>query len=84
MLKLGLAECDRISQASDLAEASIEPNHNQVNKLFADCLTFFTTVDPVGTLTVFVGLTAAAAPEDRARIAWRAVALSFVILIFNA
>lgn len=44
-------------------------------------LTFFTTIDPVGTLTIFVGLTAAAPAKDRSRIAFRAVAYSTAILV---
>lgn len=52
-----------------------------MDQLVADFLTFFTTVDPVGTLTIFVGLTAGAPPKDRARIALRAVGYSALILV---
>ncbi|TWU20887.1 MarC family protein [Bythopirellula polymerisocia] len=52
-----------------------------MDQLVADFLTFFTTVDPIGTLTIFVGLTANAAPEERGRIARRAIAYSAVILL---
>lgn len=47
----------------------------------ADFLTFFTTIDPVGTLTIFVGLTAATPPQDRTRIACRAVGYAALILV---
>ncbi len=53
----------------------------RMEKHVADFLTFFTTVDPIGTLTLFVGLTASASPPDRTRIAWRAIAYSAVILL---
>ncbi|QDU89820.1 hypothetical protein Pla175_32160 [Pirellulimonas nuda] len=49
--------------------------------MVADFLTFLTTIDPIGTLTIFVGLTAAASPEQRARIAWRAIGYSAAILV---
>lgn len=47
----------------------------------ANFLTFLTTVDPIGTLTIFVGLTATAPAEDRVRIAWRAIGYSALILV---
>jgi multiple antibiotic resistance protein len=52
-----------------------------VDQSIADFLTFFTTVDPVGTLTIFVGLTASAPAKERARIARRAVGYSALILV---
>lgn len=52
-----------------------------VDKVLSDFLTFLTTIDPIGTLTIFVGLTARAAPKDRVKIALRAVAYSTVILL---
>ncbi|MDG2181348.1 MAG: MarC family protein [Mariniblastus sp.] len=44
-------------------------------------LTFFTTIDPIGTLTIFIGVTAAAKPQDRNRIAIRAIVYSAAILL---
>ncbi|QEG35473.1 MarC family protein [Bythopirellula goksoeyrii] len=52
-----------------------------MDQLVADFLTFFTTIDPIGTLTLFVGLTASVAPEDRRRIAKRAIVYSAAILL---
>lgn len=44
-------------------------------------LVFLATIDPVGTLALFVGFTANASPEDRSKIAVRAVAYAAVILV---
>lgn len=44
-------------------------------------LIFFATLDPVGTLALFVGLTAASPDEERRRIALRAVLYSAAILV---
>ena len=52
-----------------------------MNVLVENFLTFFTTIDPVGTLTIFIGVTAAAKPQDRSRIAIRAIVYSAVILL---
>ena len=52
-----------------------------MNVLVENFLTFFTTIDPIGTLTIFIGVTAAAKPQDRNRIAIRAVVYSAVILL---
>ena len=50
-------------------------------KLVADFLTFFTTVDPIGTLAIFVGLTAALSEKDREKVAWKAILYSTGILV---
>lgn len=52
-----------------------------MNTLVADFLTFFTTIDPIGTLTIFVGLTATLSAAERRQIACRAIAYSMVILV---
>lgn len=52
-----------------------------MDKFVSDFLTFFTTIDPIGTLTVFVGLTANATPKERIRIAWRSVGFAALILM---
>jgi multiple antibiotic resistance protein len=52
-----------------------------MNVLVENFLTFFTTIDPIGTLTIFIGVTAAAKPQDRNRIAIRAVVYSALILL---
>lgn len=44
-------------------------------------LVFLATIDPVGTLALFVGLTAAAPAQDRAKIALRSVGYSAAILV---
>lgn len=52
-----------------------------MNVLVENFLTFFTTIDPIGTLTIFIGVTAAAKPQDRNRIAIRAIVYSAAILL---
>lgn len=52
-----------------------------MNVLVENFLTFFTTIDPIGTLTIFIGVTAAAKPQDRNRIAIRAIIYSAAILL---
>ena len=52
-----------------------------MEKIVADFLTFLTTIDPVGTVTIFVGLTASVSAKDRTKIAWRAILYSAMILI---
>lgn len=52
-----------------------------MDKLVADFLTFLTTVDPVGTVTIFVGLTVSASAKARTKIAWRSIGYSAMILI---
>ena len=44
-------------------------------------LIFFATIDPVGTLALFVGLTASASATDRTRIALRSVGYAAAILV---
>ena len=44
-------------------------------------LMFLATIDPVGTLALFVGLTAAVSPKDRRRIAFRSVGYSALVLV---
>jgi multiple antibiotic resistance protein len=52
-----------------------------VEKAFSDFLILLATVDPVGTLALFVGLTASAQPRDRSKIALRCVGYSAAILV---
>ena len=52
-----------------------------MNVMVENFLTFFTTIDPIGTLTIFIGVTAAAKPQDRNRIAIRAIVYSAAILL---
>jgi multiple antibiotic resistance protein len=52
-----------------------------VEPFFGEFLIFLATIDPVGTLALFVGLTASVPAEDRARIAIRSVAFSAGILV---
>ena len=52
-----------------------------MNIMVENFLTFFTTIDPIGTLTIFIGVTAAAKPQDRNRIAIRAIVYSAAILL---
>lgn len=44
--------------------------------------TFLATIDPIGTLALFVGLTRDLSAEERRRTAFRAVALTAVVLLF--
>ena len=44
-------------------------------------LFILTTIDPIGTLTLFVGLTAQATPAERRRIALRATLYSAIVLV---
>lgn len=50
-------------------------------KLVSDFLTFFTTVDPIGTLAIFVGLTVSLSEADRKKVAWKAILYSTGILV---
>ena len=52
-----------------------------VDDYLGQFLIFFATLDPVGTLALFVGLTAASPDEERRRIALRAVLYSAAILV---
>ena len=52
--------------------------------LLGQFLVFFATIDPIGTVAIFVGLTAAVPPEERRGIAIRAVALGGGILVVFA
>jgi multiple antibiotic resistance protein len=52
-----------------------------MDRLMSDFLMFVATVDPVGTLALFVGLTAGLAPAQRNRVAFRAIAYAAVILV---
>ncbi|MEM9658085.1 MAG: MarC family protein [Planctomycetota bacterium] len=72
---------DSANAGPALAGVETAERRCSMERLVGDFLTFLTTVDPIGTLTIFVGLTAAATPQQRVRIAWRAVAYSALILI---
>lgn len=52
-----------------------------MNRLTTDFLTFLATIDPIGTLTLFVGLTAKTSSQDRVRVALRAIGYSALILV---
>jgi multiple antibiotic resistance protein len=46
-----------------------------------DFLMLFATIDPVGSLAIFVAVTTAAAPAEKRRIAFRAVGYAAIVLI---
>ena len=50
--------------------------------IISDFLTLFTPIDPIGTLSIFVGLTASLSDKERAKVAFRAIGYSALILIF--
>ncbi len=52
-----------------------------MDRLVSDFLMFVATIDPVGTLALFVGLTAGLAPAQRNRVAFLAIAYSAAILV---
>jgi multiple antibiotic resistance protein len=52
-----------------------------MDRLVSDFLMFVATIDPVGTLALFVGLTAGLAPAQRTKVAFRAIAYSAAILV---
>jgi len=52
-----------------------------LGKLFRDFTFIWTTVDPIGNLALFAGLTAALTREDRRRVARRATTYAAIILI---
>jgi len=52
-----------------------------LGKLFRDYTFIWTTVDPIGNLALFAGLTAALTREDRRRVARRATTYAAIILI---
>lgn len=49
--------------------------------LLHDFITLWVVIDPIGTLPVFLAVTAALAPEARRRVAVRAVAVAFAVLL---
>lgn len=51
--------------------------------MLANFLTFFTTIDPIGTLTIFVGLTAGMSVGQKKKIAWQAVGWATLILLLS-
>lgn len=53
-------------------------------KYLRDALMFWATVDPIGTLSIFAGLTAGIAVGERRRIALRANVYAAVILVLSA
>jgi multiple antibiotic resistance protein len=52
-----------------------------VENIMSDFLVFLATIDPVGTLALFVGLTAGISAQERTRVAFRAIGYSAVILL---
>jgi multiple antibiotic resistance protein len=53
-------------------------------KFLRDALMFWATVDPIGTLSIFAGLTAGMAAGERRRIALRANVYATIILVLSA
>src|SRR5262245_11111609 len=52
-----------------------------LGKLFRDFTFIWTTVDPIGNLAIFAGLTAALSREERRRVARRATTFAAIILV---
>ena len=52
-----------------------------MENVVSDFLVFLATIDPVGTLAIFVGLTAGVSAQERTRVAFRAIGYSAVILM---
>ncbi len=52
-----------------------------MENITSDFLVFLATIDPVGTLALFVGLTAGISAQERTRVAFRAIGYSTVILL---
>ncbi len=52
-----------------------------MENITSDFLIFLATIDPVGTLALFVGLTAGISAQERTRVAFRAIGYSAVILL---
>jgi multiple antibiotic resistance protein len=52
-----------------------------VGKLFRDFMLIWTTIDPIGNLALFAGLTAALTREERRRVARRATTYAAIILV---
>jgi multiple antibiotic resistance protein len=52
-----------------------------MENITSDFLVFLATIDPVGTLALFVGLTAGISAQERTRVAFRAIGYSAVILL---
>jgi multiple antibiotic resistance protein len=52
-----------------------------VEKAIADLMILFATVDPIGTLAMFVGLTSRASPRERLGIAVKAVGFGGLVLL---
>ena len=52
-----------------------------LGKLFRDFTFIWTTVDPIGNLAIFAGLTAALTREERRRVARRATTFAAIILV---
>lgn len=54
-----------------------------MDKLIAEFIFFFTVIDPIGTVPVFLAATAGVSAKFRARIAWRAFAISAILLVLS-
>ncbi len=52
-----------------------------MENITSDFLVFLATIDPVGTLALFVGLTAGISAQERTRVAFRAIGYSAAILL---
>ena len=52
------------------------------NELLKSFVTFFTVIDPIGTIPVFIAVTAAVGKEDKGKIALKAALISAGVLLF--
>jgi multiple antibiotic resistance protein len=52
-----------------------------LEKIIRDFMTIWTTINPIGNLALFAGLTAAMHRSERHRIAWRASVYAAIILV---
>ena len=53
-----------------------------LNELIKSFVTFFTVIDPIGTIPVFIAVTAAVDKKDRSKIATKAAVISAGVLLF--
>ena len=53
-----------------------------LNELIKSFVTFFTVIDPIGTIPVFIAVTASVSKEDKAKIALKAALISAGVLLF--
>ena len=53
-----------------------------MNDLLATFIFFFTVIDPIGTIPVFIAVTASCNQQEKKKIAMKAVLVAFIILLF--